>query len=130
MNSLEQKKEAFERLLNIMDELREKCPWDKIQTIENQTVVLEENKKAVDCSLCGMKSKCLTKNVWAKVELALNKTLGSITLKNLIARNLRLNRFKSLKLTLKKAIKLNKPNKQIFAIKTKKNALLMLAKAI
>ena len=34
MNSLEQKKEAFERLLNIMDELREKCPWDKIQTIE------------------------------------------------------------------------------------------------
>ena len=26
---------AFERLLTIMDELREKCPWDKKQTIES-----------------------------------------------------------------------------------------------
>ncbi|HCS19725.1 MAG TPA: nucleoside triphosphate pyrophosphohydrolase [Bacteroidetes bacterium] len=26
---------AFERLLNIMDELREKCPWDKKQTMES-----------------------------------------------------------------------------------------------
>lgn len=26
---------AFERLLNIMDELREQCPWDKKQTIES-----------------------------------------------------------------------------------------------
>ena len=26
---------AFERLLNIMDELREKCPWDKKQTFES-----------------------------------------------------------------------------------------------
>ena len=24
---------AFERLLDIMDELREKCPWDKKQTL-------------------------------------------------------------------------------------------------
>ncbi|MFN5795385.1 MAG: nucleoside triphosphate pyrophosphohydrolase, partial [Bacteroidota bacterium] len=24
----------FERLLKIMDELREKCPWDKKQTME------------------------------------------------------------------------------------------------
>jgi XTP/dITP diphosphohydrolase len=29
------KKEAFERLLKIMDELREKCPWDKKQTIQS-----------------------------------------------------------------------------------------------
>ena len=27
--------EAFEKLLDIMDELREKCPWDKKQTIES-----------------------------------------------------------------------------------------------
>lgn len=46
--------------------------------------VLEENKKSVDCVLCGRKNKCLTKNVWAKVNLALNKTLQSITLANLI----------------------------------------------
>ncbi|HNZ42868.1 MAG TPA: MazG nucleotide pyrophosphohydrolase domain-containing protein, partial [Bacteroidales bacterium] len=26
---------AFERLLDIMDELRAKCPWDKSQTIES-----------------------------------------------------------------------------------------------
>jgi XTP/dITP diphosphohydrolase len=35
MNTLEQKKQAFERLLIIMDELREQCPWDKKQTIES-----------------------------------------------------------------------------------------------
>ena len=27
--------EAFERLLVIMDELREKCPWDRKQTLES-----------------------------------------------------------------------------------------------
>ncbi len=27
--------EAFQRLLDIMDELREKCPWDKKQTVES-----------------------------------------------------------------------------------------------
>lgn len=26
---MEEKLKAFERLLNIMDDLREKCPWDK-----------------------------------------------------------------------------------------------------
>lgn len=46
--------------------------------------VLEENKKPVDCALCGRKSKCLTKNVWSKVEKALNKTLESITLAELV----------------------------------------------
>ena len=35
MNTVEQKKEAFERLLTIMDELREKCPWDMKQTLES-----------------------------------------------------------------------------------------------
>ena len=33
-NKTEQLK-AFERLLNIMDELREQCPWDKKQTLES-----------------------------------------------------------------------------------------------
>lgn len=35
MNTLEDKKAAFARLLDIMDELREKCPWDKKQTFES-----------------------------------------------------------------------------------------------
>jgi Rrf2 family cysteine metabolism transcriptional repressor len=47
--------------------------------------ILEDNKKPVDCSLCGRKSQCLTKNVWLKVEIALNKTLKSITLQDLIS---------------------------------------------
>ena len=29
------KLKSFERLLNIMDELREKCPWDKKQTMQS-----------------------------------------------------------------------------------------------
>ncbi|MDR1006181.1 MAG: nucleoside triphosphate pyrophosphohydrolase [Bacteroidales bacterium] len=34
---------AFEKLLNIMEELREKCPWDKKQTIESlKTNTIEE----------------------------------------------------------------------------------------
>lgn len=32
MNTREQKLEAFGRLLDVMDELREKCPWDREQT--------------------------------------------------------------------------------------------------
>lgn len=35
MTSLEEKKEAFARLITIMDELREQCPWDKKQTFES-----------------------------------------------------------------------------------------------
>ncbi|MGB6036282.1 MAG: nucleoside triphosphate pyrophosphohydrolase, partial [Cryomorphaceae bacterium] len=31
---MEEKLKAFERLLTIMDELREKCPWDRKQTME------------------------------------------------------------------------------------------------
>jgi uncharacterized protein YabN with tetrapyrrole methylase and pyrophosphatase domain len=27
--------EEFRRLLDIMDELREKCPWDREQTLES-----------------------------------------------------------------------------------------------
>lgn len=32
---MEEKLKAFERLLTIMDELREKCPWDRKQTLES-----------------------------------------------------------------------------------------------
>mgnify|MGYP000400831529 CR=1 FL=1 len=34
---------AFERLLNIMDELRERCPWDQKQTFETlRNLTIEE----------------------------------------------------------------------------------------
>lgn len=35
MHTKEEKMEAFGRLLDVMDELREKCPWDKKQTNES-----------------------------------------------------------------------------------------------
>ena len=35
MNSRKENLQAFNRLLDILDELREKCPWDKVQTNES-----------------------------------------------------------------------------------------------
>lgn len=41
--------EAFNRLLEIMDELREKCPWDKKQTLESlRTLTIEETYELAD----------------------------------------------------------------------------------
>ena len=41
--------EAFERLVNIMDDLREKCPWDKKQTIQTlRQMTLEETYELTD----------------------------------------------------------------------------------
>jgi XTP/dITP diphosphohydrolase len=43
---------AFEQLLNIMDELREKCPWDKKQTIETlRYLTIEETYELSDAIL-------------------------------------------------------------------------------
>lgn len=40
---------AFERLLNIMDDLREKCPWDKKQTFESlRHLTIEETYELAD----------------------------------------------------------------------------------
>ena len=35
MHTKEEKMKAFGRLLDVMDELREKCPWDRKQTNES-----------------------------------------------------------------------------------------------
>lgn len=35
MHSRDEKMQAFGRLLDVMDELREKCPWDRVQTNES-----------------------------------------------------------------------------------------------
>ncbi len=43
MHTKQEKMEAFGRLLDIMDELREKCPWDAVQTNESlRTNTIEE----------------------------------------------------------------------------------------
>jgi Rrf2 family protein len=43
-----------------------------------------ENTTAVNCSFCGKSKKCLAKNVWRKIDIAIDKTLKSITLADLI----------------------------------------------
>ena len=43
---------AFKRLLDIMDELREKCPWDREQTFESlRTLTIEETYELADAIL-------------------------------------------------------------------------------
>lgn len=45
---------AFERLLTIMDELREQCPWDKKQTMESlRHLTIEETYELTDAILDG-----------------------------------------------------------------------------
>ena len=47
--TLEEKKEAFGRLLTIMDELREGCPWDRKQTMKTlASLTVEETYELVD----------------------------------------------------------------------------------
>lgn len=43
-----------------------------------------ENTIAVDCSLCGKNKNCISKNVWHKIDSAVDKTLKSIKLSTLI----------------------------------------------
>lgn len=45
---------AFERLLNIMDDLREKCPWDRKQTIDSlRHLTIEETYELSDAIIDG-----------------------------------------------------------------------------
>jgi XTP/dITP diphosphohydrolase len=49
---MKEKLAAFERLLIMMDELREKCPWDKKQTIESlRHLTIEETYELADAIL-------------------------------------------------------------------------------
>jgi len=49
MHRKEEKLKAFERLLEIMDELREKCPWDREQTLESlRNLTIEETYELAD----------------------------------------------------------------------------------
>ncbi|MBP9580053.1 MAG: nucleoside triphosphate pyrophosphohydrolase, partial [Parabacteroides sp.] len=49
MSTREEKMEAFGRLLDVMEELREKCPWDRKQTNESlRTNTIEETYELCD----------------------------------------------------------------------------------
>lgn len=52
MNNFQQKLEAFGRLLTIMDELREQCPWDRKQTLGSlRNLTIEETYELADAIL-------------------------------------------------------------------------------
>ena len=54
MTSRQAKLEAFGRLLDILDELREKCPWDRKQTTESlRPQTIEETYELSDAILRG-----------------------------------------------------------------------------
>ena len=52
MNSRESQLQAFDRLLTIMDELRDQCPWDKKQTLQTlRHLTIEETYELGDAIL-------------------------------------------------------------------------------
>ena len=52
MNSRQLQLQAYERLLDIMDDLREKCPWDKKQTLQSlRYLTIEETYELGDAIL-------------------------------------------------------------------------------
>lgn len=52
MNSRQLQLDAFNRLLNIMDDLRQKCPWDKKQTMQSlRHLTIEETYELGDAIL-------------------------------------------------------------------------------
>ena len=58
---------AFDRLVTIMDELREKCPWDKKQTIQTlRHLTIEETYELADA---------ITNNDWAGIKEELGDLL-------------------------------------------------------
>lgn len=66
----QEKLKAFDRLLTIMDELRENCPWDKKQTMESlRHLTIEETYELSDAILEGQ-------------EEAIKKELGDLMLHN------------------------------------------------
>lgn len=59
--------DAFSRLIDIMDELREKCPWDKKQTIDTlRSLTLEESYELADA---------ITKGDWKELKEELGDLL-------------------------------------------------------
>ncbi|MCC7303417.1 MAG: nucleoside triphosphate pyrophosphohydrolase [Bacteroidia bacterium] len=58
MSEMERKLKELERLLGIMNELREKCPWDRKQTPETlRTLTIEETYELSDAIMEGDQEK-------------------------------------------------------------------------
>jgi MazG family protein len=69
--------EAFEQLVTIMNELREKCPWDRKQTIQSlRQMTLEETYELTDA---------ITENDWKSIKEELGDLLLHIVFYSKIA---------------------------------------------
>src|SRR3954466_11543007 len=74
---MQQNTEAFSRLVTIMDELREKCPWDRKQTIQSlRQMTLEETYELTDE---------ITENDWKGIKEELGDLLLHIVFYSKIA---------------------------------------------
>ncbi len=71
---------AFERLLNIMDDLRAKCPWDQKQTFESlRHLTIEETYELSDAILKGDKTEIKKEIGDILLHLVFYSKLGSET---------------------------------------------------
>ena len=69
--------EAFEKLIQIMDDLREKCPWDRKQTIQSlRQMTLEESYELADA---------ITESDWKSIKEELGDLLLHILFYSKIA---------------------------------------------
>jgi MazG family protein len=74
---MDKNSKAFERLVTIMDELREKCPWDRKQTIQTlRQMTLEETYELADA---------ITDNSWPGIKEELGDLLLHIVFYSRIA---------------------------------------------
>jgi len=74
---MNQGNEAFARLVSIMNELREKCPWDRKQTIQSlRQMTLEETYELTDA---------ITENDWKSIKEELGDLLLHIVFYSKIA---------------------------------------------
>ena len=58
MNSIENKKKSFEKLIYLIDSIREKCPWDKEQTFESLShLTIEETFELFEAIISNNKDE-------------------------------------------------------------------------
>ena len=74
MATRQQQLEAFDRLLTVMDDLRERCPWDRKQTFDS----LRENTIEETYELCS----AITRHDMNEIK----KELGDVLLRYCVLR--------------------------------------------
>ena len=67
MHNKEQKMEAFGRLLDIMDALREKCPWNAEQTMDSIRPMTEEEVYELSDAIIRKESQDISKEIFSAI---------------------------------------------------------------